>query len=50
MKVIAETRRTHYWYLRFYYWTDTSAGGLLVAEGIIRPAVNASALTWFIRY
>jgi len=28
---------------------DTSAGGLLVTEGIIRPVVNAAALTWFIR-
>ena len=28
---------------------DTSAGELLVTEGIIRPVVNASALTWFIR-
>jgi hypothetical protein len=38
--------------LRFYYyhWVDTSAGGLLVLEGIIRPVVSASALTWFIRY
>jgi hypothetical protein len=29
---------------------DTSAGGLLVLEDIIRPVVNVSALTWFIRY
>jgi hypothetical protein len=29
---------------------DTSAGGLLVPEGIIRPVVSVSALTWFIRY
>ena len=38
--------------LRFYYyhWVDTSAGGLLVPEGIIRTVVSASALTWFIRY
>ena len=38
--------------LRFYYyhWVDTSAGGLLVLEGIICPVVSASALTWFIRY
>jgi hypothetical protein len=26
------------------------AGGLLVPDGIIRPVVSASALTWFIRY
>ena len=29
---------------------DTSAGGLLVLEGIIRSVVSVSALTWFIRY
>ena len=28
----------------------TSAGGLLVAEGIIGPVVSVLALTWFIRY
>ena len=34
----------------FYYhhWVDTSAGGLFVPEGIIRPVVSVSALTWFI--
>ena len=35
----------------FYYhhWVDTSPGGLsLVVEGIIRPVVSTSALTWFI--
>ena len=39
-------------YLRFYYyhWVDTSAGGLLVPEGIIHPVVTVSVLTWFIRY
>ena len=39
-------------YLRLYYyhWVDTSSGGLLVPEGITRPVVSASALTWFIRY
>ena len=31
-------------------FVDTSAGGLLVAEGIIRPVVSVSALTWFNRY
>jgi hypothetical protein len=30
--------------------TDTSAGKLLVPEGIIRPVVSAATLTWFIRY
>ena len=34
----------------YYHWVDTSAGGLLVPEGIIRPVVSASALTWFNRY
>jgi len=29
---------------------DTSAGGLLFPEGIIRPVVSVSALAWFIRY
>jgi hypothetical protein len=40
------------WISTFYYyhWVDTSAGELLVPEGIIRPVVSASALTWFIRY
>jgi hypothetical protein len=28
----------------------TSAGGLLVPEGIIHPVVSVSGLTWFIRY
>ena len=39
-------------YPRFYYyqWVDTSAGGLLVLEGILRPVISASALTWFITY
>ena len=26
---------------------DTSTGELLVPEGILRPVVNASTLTWF---
>jgi hypothetical protein len=53
MKIIPETRRAHkIWYLRFYYyhWVDTSAGGLLVPEGIICLVVIVSTLTWFIRY
>ena len=33
-----------------YHWVDTSAGGLLVPEGIINPVVNVSVLTWFIIY
>ena len=39
-------------YLRFYYylWVDTDAGELLVPEGMIRPLVNASALTWLDTY
>jgi len=40
------------WYLRLYYyhWVDTSAGELLVADGINRPIVSMSAPTGFIRY
>jgi hypothetical protein len=32
-----------------YYdrWVDTIVGGLLVPEGIIRPVVSVSTLTWF---
>jgi hypothetical protein len=39
-------------YLRFYYYhcVDTTAGTLLVPEGIIHPVVSVSALTWFIGY
>ena len=29
---------------------DISAGGLLIPQGIIRPLVSVSALTWFITY
>ena len=29
----------------YYHWVDTTAGGLLVPEGIIRPVVGASVLT-----
>jgi hypothetical protein len=31
-------------YLRVYHWVDTSAGRLLVSEGIIRPVVSVSVL------
>jgi hypothetical protein len=51
--MIPETSCVHYnWYLHLYYyhWVDTSAGGLLVPEGIIRPVGSGSALTLFIRY
>jgi hypothetical protein len=39
-------------YLRFNYFhcVDTSAGALLVPDGIICPVVSASTLTWFIKY
>jgi hypothetical protein len=30
----------------YYHWVDTSAGGQLVPEDIIRPVVNASALAY----
>ena len=53
MKVIPERRRPHLFrYLRFHYYhqVDSSPGGLLVTECIIRPVASVSALTWFIRY
>jgi hypothetical protein len=31
-------------------WLNTSAGGLLLPEGIILPVVSASALIWIFRY
>ena len=36
--------------LYYYHWVDTSVGGLLVPEDMIRPVVNVSAMAWFIRY
>jgi hypothetical protein len=52
MKVIPESVVRTIWYVRFYYyhWVDTSAGELLVPDGIIRPVVSVSALAWFIRH
>ena len=48
--VISNLKKENYrlYYLRFYYyhWVDASADGLLVPEGIIRPIVSVSALTW----
>ena len=32
------------------HWIDTSTGGQLVHEGLNRPVVSASTLTWLIRY
>ena len=42
--------RTKFQYLRFYYynWVDTSTGGLLAPEGVIRPVIRI--VTLFIRY
>jgi hypothetical protein len=39
-------------YLQFYYYykVNTSAGGLLVPDGIIHSVVCVSVLTLFIRY
>jgi uncharacterized membrane protein len=37
-------------YLRVYPWVDTSAGGLLVSDGIIRPVVSVSVLILCIIY
>ena len=34
----------------YYHWVNTTGVGLLVPEGIIRPIVIASALTWLNRY
>jgi len=31
--------------LYFFQWIDTSAGGLLIPEVVIRPVVSVSALT-----
>ena len=48
-----ETRRAHcirYLLLYYYQWIDTSIGGILVPEGIIRSVVSASEQIWFIRY
>ena len=42
-QIIPAKRRVHLiWYPRLYYyhWDDTSAGGLLVLEGIIPPVVS----------
>jgi hypothetical protein len=50
MKVIPETRRIHYIMTTTGSIHDTSAGGLLVPKGSIRPVANAWALTWLIRY
>jgi hypothetical protein len=40
MKVIPEMLSALSLY--YYHWINTSAGGLLVPEGIIRPVVSAS--------
>ena len=51
VKVIPETRvRTKFEIYVFvpFHWVDTSAGELIVSEGIIRPVVGASA--WLITY
>ena len=34
----------------YYQWVDTSAGGLLVLEGIRRPVISTSSLMWFIKH
>jgi hypothetical protein len=49
MNVIPEMS-IRYLFFYYYHWVHTTAGGLLVPEGIIRPVVSVSALTWFIRY
>jgi hypothetical protein len=37
-------------YLRVYHWVNTSAGRILVSEGIIRPVVSVSVLILCIIY
>jgi hypothetical protein len=49
-KQFPETRRARSILYNYYHWIDTSADGLLVPEGIIRPVISASALTCLIRY
>jgi hypothetical protein len=34
----------------YYHWVDTSAGGPVVNEGIIRRVVSDSALTCYVTY
>jgi len=34
----------------YYYWADNFSSGLLVLDGIIRPVISLSVLTWFIGY
>jgi hypothetical protein len=34
----------------YYDWIDTSAGGLIIPDRIIRSVVSISSLTWFIIY
>ena len=46
--MIHEACRSHFighLHLYYYHWVDTSAGGLIVPESIIRPVVSVSALT-----
>ena len=37
-------------HVNYYHCVDTSTGGLLFPDGIIRPVVSVSTRTWFIRY
>jgi len=37
------TTRVHY-----YHWVDSSAGGILVPEGIIPPVVGIWEVTWLL--
>jgi hypothetical protein len=49
MKRIVRTELNIYAFF-YYHWVDTSDGGLLVPDGIIRPIVSDSELTLFIIY
>ena len=45
LRSMLSTRRAHeirYLRLHYYHWIDTSAGGLVVLEGIICPVVSVS--------
>ena len=39
-----------YLHLYYYHWVDTSGGGLLVPEVIVRHVVSVLVQKWFIRY
>ena len=38
--------KTDIYHFFYHHWANTSAGGLLVPDGIILPVVSVLALTW----